>query len=106
MTLDAPKLELVQGSSVPVNSHYHAQSESGEYKYGYTNAASSKIESKLADGVTRGSYSYVDANGILQTVNYIADDLLGFRVAATNLPVAPGTTRSLTPSISLDFFSK
>jgi hypothetical protein len=31
--------------------------------------------------------SYVDANGALQTVNYIADGL-GFRVAATNLPVA------------------
>merc|ERR1712241_176357 len=38
-------------------------------------------------GVT-GSYSYTDANGLVQTVNYIADGL-GFRVAATNLPVAP-----------------
>merc|ERR1712133_193312 len=38
-------------------------------------------------GVT-GSYSYVDANGVLQTTNYIADGL-GFRVQATNLPVAP-----------------
>merc|ERR1712133_265620 len=35
-----------------------------------------------------GSYSYVDANGVLQTTNYIADGL-GFRVQATNLPVAP-----------------
>ena len=41
---------------------------------------------KSADGVTRGSYSYVDANGLLQTVNYISD-AMGFRVAATNLPV-------------------
>ena len=91
-------------NSVPVGTQHHAQSESGEYEYGYTNAAASKIESKSADGVTRGSYSYVDANGILQTVNYIADDLWGFRVVATNLPAAPGM-RSLTPSISLDFFS-
>merc|ERR1712001_754387 len=29
-----------------------------------------------------------DSNGIVQTVNYIADGL-GFRVQATNLPVAP-----------------
>merc|ERR1712183_1152542 len=36
---DAPELELVQGvSSVPVSSQHHAQSESGEYEYGYTNA--------------------------------------------------------------------
>jgi len=33
-------------------------------------------------------FSYVDANGVLQTVNYVADGL-GYRVAATNLPVAP-----------------
>ena len=36
----------------------------------------------------QGTYSYVDANGIVQTTNYIADDY-GFRVAATNLPQAP-----------------
>ena len=41
---------------------------------------------KTADGITRGSYSYVDANGVLQTTNYISDDVFGFRVAATNLP--------------------
>ena len=45
-----------------------------------------KSEIKTADGVTRGAYSYVDANGIVQTVNYISD-AMGFRVAATNLPV-------------------
>ena len=41
---------------------------------------------KTADGVVRGAYSYVDSDGIVQTVNYIAD-ALGFRVGATNLPV-------------------
>merc|ERR1711902_220877 len=41
---------------------------------------------KTADGVIRGAYSYVDSDGIVQTVNYIAD-ALGFRVGATNLPV-------------------
>merc|ERR1712147_505666 len=45
-----------------------------------------KQELKTADGVTRGSYSYVDANGLVQTVNYLSD-AMGFRVAATNLPV-------------------
>merc|ERR1712001_777477 len=45
-----------------------------------------KQEVKTADGTVRGAYQYVDANGIVQTVNYIAD-ALGFRVGATNLPV-------------------
>ena len=39
--------------------------------------------------MTTGSYQYVDANGLLQTVNYVADPVNGYRVAATNLPVAP-----------------
>jgi hypothetical protein len=39
--------------------------------------------------VTTGSYQYIDANGLLQTVNYIADPVNGFRVAGTNLPTAP-----------------
>lgn len=48
---------------------------------------------KTLDGITRGSYSYIDANSQLQTVNYVAD-ALGFRVAATNLPIAPVETNS------------
>ena len=41
---------------------------------------------RTADGVVRGAYQYVDSDGIVQTVNYIAD-ALGFRVGASNLPV-------------------
>merc|ERR1719209_390177 len=68
------------------NSQYHAQDDFGQYNYGFSNPTQTKQELKTADGVTRGSYSYVDANGIVQTVNYISD-AMGFRVAATNLPV-------------------
>merc|ERR1719219_371498 len=68
------------------NSQYHAQDDIGQYNYGYSSPTSTKQELKTADGVTRGSYSYVDANGLVQTVNYISD-ALGFKVAATNLPV-------------------
>ena len=39
--------------------------------------------------MTTGSYQYIDANGLLQTVNYVADPVHGFRVAGTNLPVGP-----------------
>merc|ERR1711972_850392 len=48
-----------------------------------------RTEARNAHGVTTGSYQYVDANGLLQTVNYVADPVNGFRVAGTNLPVGP-----------------
>lgn len=54
----------------------------------YAGGSSAKNEVKTLDGITRGSYSYIDAESKLQTVEYVAD-ALGFRVAATNLPVPP-----------------
>ncbi|KAK4875278.1 hypothetical protein RN001_011700 [Aquatica leii] len=73
----------------PVSSQYHSQDNLGQYSYGYVNPLSSKSELKTADGVTRGGYSYIDANGIVQTINYVADSVHGFRVVGTNLPAAP-----------------
>merc|ERR1712227_1086929 len=88
------------------NSQYHAQDDIGQFNYGYSNPLSSKQGLKTADGVTRGSYSYVDANGIVQTVNYLSD-AMGFRVAATNLPVhhvedapAEAQAAALAPSVN------
>lgn len=68
---------------------YHSQDSLGQYSYGYSGGPSSKSEVKTLDGITRGSYSYIDANGLLQTVDYTADAINGFRAAATNLPKAP-----------------
>lgn len=48
---------------------------------------SAHSESRSPDGVTRGGYSYIDANGIIQNVHYITDATHGFRVAASNIPV-------------------
>merc|ERR1712032_778590 len=73
----APVAPIVE----PPSSQFHAQDEFGQFSFGYQNINSAKTESKDAFGVTRGSYQYVDANGVLQTVNYIADDINGFRVA-------------------------
>lgn len=51
---------------------------------------SSKQESKSHDGTTHGGYSYVDANGHVQSVKYVADPHNGFQiVSATNLPKGP-----------------
>jgi len=71
----------------PVSSQYQAQDEFGNIAYGYNNINSAKQETGNAYGGVTGSYTYVDEAGP-HTVNYIADDL-GFRVAASNLPVAP-----------------
>nr|CAH7746160.1 unnamed protein product [Callosobruchus chinensis] len=70
----------------PIYSLHHAQDKLGQYVYGYATPTSAKSETKSIDGVTRGGYSYIDSDGILQTVHYTADALNGFRVAATNLP--------------------
>lgn len=82
----APRHNLLHS----VKSQFHAQDELGQYTYGYNDGLSSKVESKTADGITQGSYAYVDSNGILQNVNYISDDVNGFRVSASNLPTAHG----------------
>ncbi|KOC61007.1 Cuticle protein 6, partial [Habropoda laboriosa] len=71
-------------SPVPVYHQQYQDTRTGAHAYSYAGGPSAKEEIKDADGV-RGSYSYIDANGILQSVFYVADDN-GFRVAATNLP--------------------
>lgn len=85
--LAAPAVYTVAGS--PLLSQYHSQDELGQYAYGYNGLTSAKQETKTLDGITRGSYSYYDAEGKFQTVQYSSDSINGFRVAATNLPKAP-----------------
>ncbi|XP_026293337.2 uncharacterized protein LOC113217595 isoform X1 [Frankliniella occidentalis] len=62
------------------------------YSYSYSDGLSSKTETKTADGVTRGRFSYVDANGVLQGLEYEADNVNGFRASGTNLPQAPASS--------------
>lgn len=93
-------------AAAPLLSQYHSQDSLGQYSYGYNGGLSSKVETKTLDGITRGSYSYVDADGLLQTVEYTADAVNGFRAAATNLPKAPIDTNvapqpiELTPEVA------
>merc|ERR1712124_240024 len=99
----APAPLSVVPAPVPVaipstpSSQFHAQDEFGQFSFGYENINSAKTETKDAFGVTRGSYQYVDANGILHTVKYIADPVNGFRVAGTNIPVAPAVPNVALP---------
>ncbi|CAL7937909.1 unnamed protein product [Xylocopa violacea] len=75
------------GSLTPLR-QYHVQDGSGGYRYSFTGPHHAKSESSL-NGITQGGYSYIDANGVLQTVAYTADDQNGFRVSASNLPQPP-----------------
>merc|ERR1719187_3031264 len=69
-------------------SQFHAQDEFGNLNYGYANLNYAKQEVGNTYGGVNGGYSYVDANGVLQQVRYVADGA-GFRVADSRLPVAP-----------------
>jgi len=84
---------LVGGYAGAVNpnpsTQFHAQDEFGQFSFGHAGGPSARTEARNAYGVTTGSYQYIDANGLLQTVNYVADPVHGFRVAGTNLPVGP-----------------
>merc|ERR1719283_470516 len=68
------------------SSQFQAQDEFGNLNYGYANLNSAKQEVGNTYGGVTGGYSYVDANGQLQRVEYIADGA-GFRVADSRLPV-------------------
>merc|ERR1719340_100507 len=101
-TVEAPALTyaaapaLAYAAAAPViaaapytaGSQFHAQDEFGNLNYGYANINSVKQEVGNTYGGVSGGYSYVDANGELQQVQYIADGA-GFRVADSRLPVAP-----------------
>jgi len=84
---------IVGGYAGAVNpnpsTQFHAQDEFGQFSFGHAGGPSARTEARNAFGVTTGSYQYIDANGLLQTVNYVADPVHGFRVAGTNLPVGP-----------------
>jgi len=84
VTYQVPQVQVPQVQS----SQFHAQDEFGNLQYGYNNLNSVKHEVGNTYGGVSGTYSYVDANGLLQKVEYVADGL-GFRVADSRLPVAP-----------------
>ncbi|XP_055615370.1 uncharacterized protein LOC129761662 [Toxorhynchites rutilus septentrionalis] len=82
-----------------VSSQYQAQDGVGGYSYGYADPNSQKHESKDAHGVTHGEYSYIDAHGHVQKVQYTADPKHGFQVVGTNLPKGPApAAHAVAPS--------
>merc|ERR1712180_489211 len=86
----ASSAQIIARAALPGHqSHqFHAQDEFGQFSFGHAGGPSARTESRNAYGVTQGSYQYVDAYGVIQTVNYVSD-AAGFRVAGSNLPVGP-----------------
>lgn len=83
-----------------LSTQYHQQDQLGQYSYGYADPNSQKNEIRLHDGVTRGSYSYVDANGKVQSVSYVADPHTGFKAVGTNFPQGPAPAVALSAPVS------
>ncbi|GJQ69823.1 hypothetical protein Trydic_g22375 [Trypoxylus dichotomus] len=86
---------LVLPAVAPLATQYHAQDTIGQYTYGYSNPLSSKAEVRSLDGITKGSYNYLDGEGKVQSVSYTADAKTGFQLtSATNLPQAPALPKT------------
>jgi len=96
----ASSAQLVARAVLPTHQahQFHAQDEFGQFSFGHAGGPSARTESRDAYGVTTGSYQYVDAYGLIQTVNYISD-AAGFRVVGTNLPAGPAAVAE-TPEVA------
>merc|ERR1719187_1427763 len=81
----APVAAFAPYAPYSAGSQFHAQDEFGNLNYGYSNLNSAKQEVGNTYGGVNGGYSYVDANGKLQQVTYVAD-ALGFRTQDSRLP--------------------
>jgi len=82
----APAFAAPAPVPVPVSSQFAAGDEFGNTQYGYSDINSAKHEVGNVHNGVSGSYQYVDSNGQLQTVTYVAD-ALGFRTQDSRLPV-------------------
>lgn len=59
----------------------------GQYKFIASGPDQRRSESTGADGITRGSYSYLDDKGVQRTVQYIAGAGIGYRIVQSTTGV-------------------
>ena len=64
------------------------------YQYQYQTENSARQEIRDENGLTQGFYSYVDPNGQVQRVDYVADPTLGFRVLQNPVQDTPEVTKA------------
>uniref|UniRef100_A0A182RI83 Uncharacterized protein n=1 Tax=Anopheles funestus TaxID=62324 RepID=A0A182RI83_ANOFN len=75
-------------------------SGSGQYKLLSVGPDQRRAETTGPDGVTRGSYSYLDDKGVQRTVQYIAGAGIGYKVVQST--VGAGTHRLPQPNFGIN----
>lgn len=69
----------------------------GQYKFIASAPDQRRSESTGADGITRGSYSYLDDKGLQRTVEYIAGAGIGYKIVQSS--TGPGSHLNARPAI-------
>lgn len=72
-----------------------------QYKFISTSPDQRRSESTGADGITRGSYSYLDDKGVQRTVQYIAGAGIGYRVVQSTIGVVGSHVRPPPPQFGI-----
>lgn len=72
-----------------------------QYKFISTGPDQRRSESTGADGITRGSYSYLDDKGVQRTVQYIAGAGIGYRVVQSTTGVVGSHVRPPPPQFGI-----
>lgn len=73
----------------------------GQYKFVSAGPDQRRTETTGPDGITRGSYSYLDDQGVQRTVEYIAGPGIGYRIVSSTV----GTGTHLLPPTAIPAFS-
>uniref|UniRef100_T1GIB9 Cuticle protein 6 n=1 Tax=Megaselia scalaris TaxID=36166 RepID=T1GIB9_MEGSC len=73
-------IEVLLGALVLVYAQEPTTEAIQPYEFGFNDGLSTRQEQQTADGVVKGSYSYIDAYGEVQKVSYSADAVNGYVV--------------------------
>lgn len=87
--------------------HHHHQETQESYSFGYDindseTGDSKRHYEKLENGVVQGTYSLVDPDGTVRTVDYTADAVHGFNAVVRKDPIIPPTSAQPVPDADAD----
>ena len=93
--LNAPNPPLPSLGTPYAGGQFHSQDEFKQYSFGHHGGPSTRVETKDVLGRTHGSFAYIDPSGKVQMRKYAAASTMGFKVAASDLPVDTPEVASL-----------
>lgn len=85
--LEAPEPPMPSLAEPFVGGQFHSQDELKQYSFGHYGGPNTRVETRDALGRTRGSFAYVNPVGDVHVRKYAAAPAIGFKVAASDLPV-------------------